>query len=269
MADESDYTQMWSGVFTPPRIGDDDRGIYLLDDETSVSAKRRNGKVYDECTRGLIVNDNAAHPRTHPAGQRYPGPYGGGRASDRVGLGFPEREVAARRRGSRYAGEGFNPGPDATERALYAQGSRALGNPGPRGMVTSSREGRRAIDNAVWDNRPPHFADDTPNEFAHLYIDPSARGPPLFSKNPTYPAFRQVDRFGGSPAGSGALTPCDTNTISVEIVKVVFFIIIVVLAAMCCLQQMVSSAEKRIGREVECALREAMLSRRAREAGGV
>jgi hypothetical protein len=49
-------------------------------------------------------------------------------------------------------------------------------------------------------------------------------------------------------------------------VKVVLFIIIVVLAAM---WLMVSSAEKRIGREVECALREAMLSRRAREAGGV
>jgi hypothetical protein len=260
MADESDYTQMWSGVFTPPRIGDDDRGVYLLDDETSVG---RNGKIYDECTR-VLYDD--AHPRTHPGGQRYPGPYGGGRASDRVGPGFPEREAAARRRGARYAGEGFSAGPDATERALYAQGSRALGHPGPRGMVTSSREGRRAIDNAVWDNRPPHFADDTPNEFAHLYIDPSARGPPLFSKNPTYPGFRQVDRFGSSPAGSGALTPRDTNTISVEIVKVVLFIIIVVLAAM---WLMVSSAEKRIGREVECALREAMLSRRAREAGGV
>ena len=239
MADPSDYTQMWGGVFTPPRIGDDDRGVYLLDDETSVG---RNGKIYDECTRGHIVHDNAAHLRTHPGGQRYPGP------------GFPE---------------GFSAGPDARERALYAQGSRSLGRPGPRGMVTSSREGRRAIDNAVWDNRPPHFADDTPNELAHLYIDPSARGPPLFSKNPTYPGFRQVDRFGSSPAGSGELTPRGTNTISVEIVQVVLFIIIAVLAAMCCLQQMVSSAEKRIGREVECALREAMLSRRARKAGGV
>ena len=260
MADEFDYTRMWSGTFTPPRIGDDDRGIYLLDDETSVG---RNGRIYDECTR-VLYDD--AHPRTHPGGQRYPGPYGGGRASDRVGPGFPEREAAARRRGARHAGEGFSVGPDAAERALYVQGSRAFGHPGPRGMVTSGREGRRAIDNAVWDDRPPHFAGDTPNEFAHLFIDPEARGPPLFSKDPTYPMFRQADRFGSSPADSGgALAPRDT----LEIVKIVLFIVIVVLAAMSCLQQTVSSAEKRIGRGLECALREAMMSPRwAQPAGG-
>jgi hypothetical protein len=235
MADESDYTQMWGGVFTPPRIGDD-RGVYLLDDETSVTAKRRGGTIYDECTRGLFMHDNATHSHAHPNGQ--------------------------------YAvGEGFSAvSPGATEKTLYAQGSRSLGNPSPRGMVASSREGRRAIDNVVWDNRPPHFADDTSNEFAHLYIDPGARGAPLFLKNPTYPGFRQVDRFGGLPAGSGSPTPRDDNTISVEIVKIVLFIIAVVLAAM---WLMVSSAEKRIGREVECALREAMLSRRVREDGGV
>ena len=248
MADPSDYTQMWCGVFTPPRTGDDDRGVYLLDDETSVG---RNGKIYDECTR-VLYDD--AHPRTHPGGQRYPGPYGGGRASDRVGPGFPEREAAARRAEARYAGEGFSgSGPvgsvntSAADRSLYTQGSRSLGHPGPRGMVTSSREGRRAIDNAVWDNRPPHFADDTPNEFAHLYIDPAARGPPLFTKNPTHPGFRQVDRFGASPSGSGGLSPAN----SLEVIKIVLFVIVVVLMAM---WLMVSGSEKRIAREVECAL---------------
>lgn len=221
MADESDYTKMWSGVFTPPRVGDDDRGVYLLDDEASVG---RNGKIYDGCTRALYYDDDDAHPRTYPGGQRRPGP-------DAVTL---------------------------QERAAYTQGSRVLGHPGPRGMVASSREGRRAVDNAVWDSRPPHFADDTPNALAHLYVDPAARGPPLFSKDPTYPGFRQVDRFGSSPAGSGygGLTPRDT----LEVVKVVLFFIIVALAAM---WLMVDSAEKRIGREVVCALRVAMCTRGA------
>lgn len=40
MADESDYTQMWSGVFTPPRIGDDDGGVYLLEEAAAQPPRR-------------------------------------------------------------------------------------------------------------------------------------------------------------------------------------------------------------------------------------
>jgi hypothetical protein len=246
MADPSDYTQMWSGVFTPPRIGDHDRGIYLLDDEASVG---RNTKIYDDCTR-VLYDD--AHPRTHPGGQRSPGPYGAGRASDRVGPTYDEREAAARRASARFAGEGFSGSapPSRGDRRRYIEGSRRLGHPGPRGMVTSGREGRPAIDNAVWDNRPPHFADDTPNEYAHLYIAPEARGPALFRKNTAYPGFRQVDRFGASPGGGAGIAVGDT----LEIVKVVVFIVIVILVVMCGLQQMISGAEKRIERTLECRL---------------
>lgn len=242
MADPSDYTTQWSDVFTPPRIGDEDYGgIYLLDDEESVG---RNTAIYDKCTR-VLYDD--AHPRASPGGQRYPGPYGGGRATDRVGPSFEEREQALRRSGARFAGEGFAPGPSEDEERRYAQGSRRLGHPGPRGMVTSSREGRPAVDDIMWDNRPPHYAPDTPNEYAHLYVDPAARGPALFRKDTTYPGFRQVDHF--STPRNGQLS--DT----LEIVKIVIFVIVIVLAAMAL---MTSHTEKRLNRELKCALREAM-----------
>lgn len=39
---------------------------------------------------------------------------------------------------------------------------------------------RREIDAADWDERPPHYAPDTPNADAHLFVDPRARGPPVF-----------------------------------------------------------------------------------------
>jgi len=254
MADESDYTKMWSGVFTPPRIGDDDRGIYLLDDESSVGRNNSGAAFYDSTTRVLYED---AHPRARPSRP----PYGAGRASIQVGPTFSERHHDLRRGSAQFAGEGFVGGsPD--ERAAYIQGSRVLGHPGPRGMVTSSREGRPAIDGVMWDNRPPHFAPDSPNEYAHLYIDPEARGPALFSKDPTYPGFHQVDRFIGEANGvnttNNANGPtCRTITLrdSLEIVKTVMFVILVILVAMCLMvTNSVSRAEKRINRELKLAL---------------
>lgn len=250
MADPSDYTTQWSGVFSPPRIGDEEYGgIYLLDDETSVG---RNTAIYDDCTR-VLYDD--AHPRTHPGGQRYPGPYGAGRATDRVGPSFEERRQTNRRASAQFAGEGFASGPGVPENGvtpeeqdLYIRGGRGLGHPGPRGMVTSARDGRPAVDDIMWDNRPPHYAADTPNEYAHLYIDPGARGPPLFRKDTTYPSFQQVDRFSGTRSG-----PPLSDTL--EIVKIVIFIIVIVLVAM---TMMASNTEKRLGRELKCALREAL-----------
>jgi hypothetical protein len=242
MADQYDYTQMWSGVFTPPQIGDENRGVYLLDEEIVSSelnvpknnnhvdgaSAGRGGKIYDESTRGLF--GGAARPKSRCAPGRLEGFHGPG-------------------------------GPSAADRSLYFQGSRRLGNPGPRGMVTSSREGRRAVDSVVWDNRPPHFADGTANEYAHLYIDPAARGPPLFTKNTTYPGFRQVDRFGSTPSGAGGAPPAD----SLEVIKLVLFVVVAVLLAM---WLMVNGSEKRIAREVECALAmAAMRQELARQAG--
>lgn len=236
MADEYDYTSMWSGVYTPPR-NDDDHGVYLLDDESSIG--RDNGyPIRDE---GLsLLYDGDVHPRTHPGGQRYPGPFGAGRASDRVGP-TPDERHRAERFGA----------------AKYTQGSRALGHPGFRGMVTSGREGRPAVDDVAWDDRPPHYADDTPNKHAHLYVDPEARGPPLFQKDTTYPGFRQVDAFSGKPS-SGKMSIRD----SVEIIKtVIFFVIILLVALWLAVNSAVSSAEKRILERVNCAVREALADR--------
>lgn len=260
MADESDYTRMWSGVFTPPRIGDEDRGIYLLDDETSVG---RNSELYDEETRILY---DEAHPRTHPGGQRYPGPYGGGRASDRNGPTLGERQAVLRRDSARFAGEGFAGGPDGlgpspAERAQYIQGSRSLGHPGPRGMVTSIREGRPAIDGIMWDERPPHYAPDTGNEYAHLYIDPEARGPALFYKDTTYPGFQQVDHFGGSARGARGGSPWRDPAMAVN--AVIFVILLVLVAMWLIVSTSVDRAEKRFARELKYALRAAGVPRAA------
>lgn len=255
MADEHDYTSMWSGTFSPPDVGGGG-GVYLLDDEASVGRAPGGGAFGDRCTRALYED---AHPRTYPGGQRYPGPFGAGRASDRVGPGFAERDADARRASARFAGEGFRGGgpdgpdafdgpgrgPDADERARYVRGSRALGHPGPRGMVTSARGARQAVDDVVWDNRPLHYADGTGNEFAHLFIDPAARGPPLYRRDLTFPGFGQVDHFGNRAAGGMG---------EAQVIKVVLFFIVVVLAAT---WLMIAGAEKRVGREVRRALREA------------
>lgn len=252
MADEDDYTKMWNGVFTPPQVGDYPPygGVYILDDEASVG---RNTKIYDECTR-VLYDD--AHPRAYPGGQRYPGPFGAGRASDRVGPTFDEREENARRREG-FLGAPPAPPPSEWERDEYTRGSRRLGHPGPRGMVTSSREGRAAVDDVVWDNRPPHFAPDTPNEYAHLYVDPAARGPPLFWSVPGYPGFRQVDRFGGP----GAPARCPDRA-ALELLKVVLFFVVVVLLAMWIIAA--GSEKMRLGRQHElvCALRAALAAPR-------
>lgn len=232
MADEHDYTQMWSGVFTPPQIGDDDRGLHLLDEADYYEA---------------------------PANQRFG------------------------RNGTR---EGFDSG-GSSQAAFYTQGSRVLGHPGPRGAVTSSRAGRAAIDSIDWDNRPPHYAADTPNKYAHLYIDPTAQGPALAFRHPAYPHFRQVDRFGVSGAGStsaggggaggggaentgagggGAQCSCGQTAVSVETMKAILFVIVVVLVAMCFAQQAVANAEKRIAREFRRVLLETVFVETSRTA---
>lgn len=246
MADEHDYTKMWSGTFTPPRIGDDDRGIYLLDDEISVGRDPDDDDftIPDRCTRSLY---ETAHPRSYPGGQRYPGPYGGGRASDRVGPTPAERKLARMREG--FSGGSADRCISREDRDLYTQGSRRLGHPGPRGMVTSSREGRPAIDGVVWDNRPPHYAPDTANEDAHLYVDEDARGPALFSKDTTYPGFRQVDHFAGAaPTGL-------SQTTAVEIIKIIVVVISLILVAMwLAMNQTVRSLEKRMDWKIDQAL---------------
>ncbi len=234
MADESDYTQMWGGVFASPP-GGDGGGVYVLDDEGSVG---RNSKIYDTCTRALYEE---AHPRNHSS-RRYPGPFGAGRASDRVGPALDERDEERR--------EDFAGGS-----AEYVRGSRALGTPGFRGL-TSARGGRRAVDQVMWDNRPAHYAPGTSNAQAHLYVEPEARGEPRYHPSlPGYPGrLARVDRF--EPGSGGA--PMSAHDIC-EVVKVVLFFVIVVLAAM---WVMVSSAEKRMGRELELALLEAQAAPR-------
>jgi len=181
MADEYDYALQWPGTYVAPRPVDD--GISILEDEKSVG---RNTRIYDEATR-VLYDD--VHPRNSPGGRRYPGPYGGGRASDRVGPSLEERERFAARHDVTPA-----------EHARYVRGSRELGHPGPRGMVTSSRRARAAVDGVDWDDRPPHYAPEAPNEYAHLYVDPAARGPALTRRDLVYPGFRQVDKFGAAPA---------------------------------------------------------------------
>ncbi len=78
----------------------------------------------------------------------------------------------------------------------YVRGSRQLGHPGFRGQVTSSRRGRAAIDASGWDNRPPHYAPSSGNDYAHLSVDD--RGPPLSTREPI-PRVRSVDNFAAAP----------------------------------------------------------------------
>ena len=195
MADPSDYTQMWSGVFTPPPAPG---GVSILDDDDSV--RLDDVSRLTPCGRTLYEE---AHPRAVRDRQRYPGPFGAGRASDRVGPALKGGCPSEKR-----LREGFAAGPSGRlfeEQAgdAYLRGSRALGHPGFRGMVTSRRGRRAAVDGVAWDNRPPHFAPGSPNSLAHLYLDPAARGPALFSKDPVFPGFRQVDRFAAGSASAG------------------------------------------------------------------
>lgn len=230
-----DYTSTWSGVYALPDSGEPG-SLYVLDDERTVG---RNTPIYDECTRLLF---DEAHPRTFPAGQRAPGPYGAGWASDRIGPDAADRRATALRardadlaqlrrryfdaregshvsappspsavRAMRWYGGGGESRPEtfAGGPAAYAAGSRALGHPGPRGMVTSYRGARQAIDGVDWDDRPYRYAPESPNEWAHLFIPEAARGPPLYWALPSsylgpLPQIPQVDRFS---AGGGGFDP--------------------------------------------------------------
>ena len=120
-------------------------------------------------------------------------------------------------------------------------------------MVTSSRRGRPAVDDIGWDARPPHFAPDAPNEYAHLFVSPAARGPALFREDPTYPGLEQVDAFRGG-AGPGGLVGRDV----LEILKTVVFVALVVLVAA---WLMIAGAEKRLRCELKCAVLEALATR--------
>jgi hypothetical protein len=211
MADENDYTRMWDGTFQTPT---DSGGVYVLDAEYSVA---RAPAAYDSCTRELAAA--GAHPRRLPCGLRYPGPYGGGRASDAVGPGPAygwRRGLAGGR--ERFS---FDAGPSDADRALYARGSRRLGRPG--------RTARNAIDAFDPVERPPHFASDSSNAHAHLSIVPDTRGAPA----PTAPQQARVEKF----------TPWPTPS-PYETAQLVLLVVLAVLVALRCLQTFV--AEKRV-----------------------
>jgi hypothetical protein len=246
MADPSDYTQMWSGVFTPPPAPG---GVSILDDDDSV--RLDDVSRLTPCGRTLYEE---AHPRAVRDRQRYPGPFGAGRASDRVGPSLKGACPSEGRLREGFAagapsfedwpgGPGhaklFEARPSDEQQAedAYLRGSRALGHPGFRGMVTSRRGRRAAVDGVAWDNRPPHFAPGSPNSLAHLYLDPAARGPALFSKDPVFPGFRQVDRFaaGSGPpaAGSSPLMGAPCCASAGPPAAAAFFWVLLVFAAVC------------------------------------
>lgn len=58
MADEYDYTQMYGDVFTPPLIGDENRGIYLQDDTTKPMNSTRLDEIQPRSNR-----DKKSHPK--------------------------------------------------------------------------------------------------------------------------------------------------------------------------------------------------------------
>lgn len=207
MADEYDSLRSRAGVFVLPDAGLDD-GVSLLDDVRSMP---RDGGSWAEspCTR--VMYDDS-HPRNTPGGRRYPGPYGGGRATDKVGPDF--REMESFRTG----------GPSAYD-DLYARGDRRLGHPGFRGQITSARGGRPAIENVAWDNRPPHYSDESGNDYAHLV--PADRGPPLFFKGPS--SLPRVEHF--APALVGAVAPSQMWAFAAGVMAAVVFFAVVVLIA--------------------------------------
>jgi hypothetical protein len=160
--------------------------------------------------------------------------------------------------------EGFHGGP---EDDMYARGSVVHGRPGFRGL-TSSREQRPAIDNIMWDPRPPHYNSSHPaHGNAQLHLE-----------HPDNPGVPPVPGFKDSAAAASPAVPAagvdwnrierlvsgkDDSASTLEIIKVVLFVVIVVLLAM---WVMVKSSEKALARELECALREALLeAKQARE----
>ncbi|MCH1583314.1 MAG: hypothetical protein L7S63_09365, partial [Flavobacteriales bacterium] len=134
--------------------------------------------------------------------------YGGGtEAADLFTARPPGRAEAFT---ARPAGSG---GPPAGAQWLYAAGNRRLGHPDPTGKVTSYRENRAAVDGVVYDDRPYSFAPDSENAYAHLYHDPRARGPAMFSADYTAylgpnPQIPQItEGFGGPRPWSGPPGP--------------------------------------------------------------
>ncbi|GFR88316.1 hypothetical protein ElyMa_002514300 [Elysia marginata] len=130
MADEFDYTKMWSGVFTPPRTSDDDRGVYLLDGPlTPGSAQRRSMLTsYDESTRALYddsaYSESLQRPGVYSDGRLgapgfAPLERGAGSTSHRLRRrqyankeGFGEDAAVFQRRDTCHALEGVRPPPD-------------------------------------------------------------------------------------------------------------------------------------------------------------
>lgn len=284
-----DYTSMWAGIYAPPDSGETG-SLYILDSERTVG---KDTPIYDDCTRLLF---DEAHPRTHPAGQRAPGPYGAGWALDRIGpdmadrrwaeaerqgaeeaefrdryfdareaapLDAPPPSPAARRAMRWYGGGGesrpetFAGGPSPEERRRYAQGSRTLGRPGPRGMVTSYRGERQAVDGVDWDPRPYRYAPESPNAWAHLSIPPAAQGPPLYSDAPASylgppPQVPQVDRFqepsGPAPPDLWPQGPPPWETDPLYLYKAAFVFIAVILLATWAI---VSSSQRALERRLD------------------
>jgi hypothetical protein len=80
--------------------------------------------------------------------------------------------------------------------------------------VNSIREGRDGLTLSDYDPRPPHYNPNSPNDTAHLYIDPRMRGTPT------------REGFESQSTDFGIL-----NNLSIDILKVVMlFILIVVIA---------------------------------------
>lgn len=132
-----DYTSMWAGIYAPPDSGETG-SLYILDSERTVG---KNTPIYDDCTRLLF---DEAHPRTHPAGQRAPGPYGAGWASDRIGPDMADRRWSeAERQGAEEAefrdryfdareAAPLDPPPPAPPPAAPCAGMGGAASPGPR-----------------------------------------------------------------------------------------------------------------------------------------
>lgn len=247
MADEYDYTSLWSSTFSIPPI--DGGGVYIRDDGESIGLRDAE-PISDPALR---LQYEEAHPRAHPGGQRGPDPMGAGRQSDRVGPSQAERRAAAALRDDRAWAdsretsaafrddqtwadprEAFTPGP-ADRRAKYVRGDTDVGYPGFRGL-SSSREGRPAIDEAMWDPRPPHFNPNAGNREGHLYIEPRADAPRFWGLPEA--GWPRSEGFGGPKKGGFSGDPIEIHPL-----WVVLLVIVVVLVAM---YTMLRQFEKRI-----------------------
>ncbi len=115
------------------------------------------------------------------------------------------------------------------------------------------RHARRALDNVMWDPRPPHFNPQAGGEHAHLALMPGFRGKARV--DPGITRSQAMTAVEETFAGAAGETPGGSLELGLQVVKVVLFLIMVVLLVM---WMLLSAAQSRISANMRLMLAEAL-----------